>query len=80
MLTKLVRYSGSLTTPPCSEGVSWLVATQKLKVSPASLQRVANVVGFNSRITQNALGQPNVLAFAQAAQATLQSVSLARLG
>jgi carbonic anhydrase len=58
------RYSGSLTTPPCSEGVTWLVATQKLKISPAALRRVVNVVKFNSRITQNALGEPNILSFA----------------
>ncbi|KAH8201166.1 hypothetical protein TruAng_004634 [Truncatella angustata] len=57
-------YSGSLTTPPCSEGVNWMVATQRLKVSPATLHRVSNVVKFNRRITQNALGEPNVLSFA----------------
>ncbi|KAI1845005.1 hypothetical protein JX265_008410 [Neoarthrinium moseri] len=57
-------YSGSLTTPPCSEGVNWMVATQKVKLSPATIQRVVNVVGFNARFPQNALGQPNVLSFA----------------
>ncbi|KAI0153818.1 alpha carbonic anhydrase [Pestalotiopsis sp. NC0098] len=54
-------YSGSLTTPPCSEGVNWLVATQRLKVSPAAVRRVSDVVKFNSRITQNLLGEPNIL-------------------
>ncbi|KAF7533068.1 hypothetical protein G7054_g7407 [Neopestalotiopsis clavispora] len=58
------RYSGSLTTPPCSEGVNWLVATQKLKVSAAAVRRVSSVVKFNSRITQNLLGEPNILNFA----------------
>ncbi|ETS84766.1 hypothetical protein PFICI_02791 [Pestalotiopsis fici W106-1] len=57
-------YSGSLTTPPCSEGVNWLVATQRLKVSPAAVRRVSSVVKFNSRITQNLLGEPNILNFA----------------
>ncbi|KAF3019424.1 hypothetical protein E8E14_013050 [Neopestalotiopsis sp. 37M] len=57
-------YSGSLTTPPCSEGVNWLVATQKLKVSAAAVRRVSSVVKFNSRITQNLLGEPNILNFA----------------
>ncbi|KAK9775182.1 putative Alpha carbonic anhydrase [Seiridium cardinale] len=64
-------YAGSLTTPPCSEGVNWLVATRKLKISPATLHRVVNVVKFNARFTQNSLGSPNILSFA--AQAALAS-------
>lgn len=54
-------YSGSLTTPPCSEGVNWNVATQKLQISVASLDKVRSVVGFNSRFPQNSLGEPNAL-------------------
>ncbi|KAK9420899.1 putative Alpha carbonic anhydrase [Seiridium unicorne] len=64
-------YAGSLATPPCSEGVNWLVATQKLKISPAILHRVVNVVKFNARFTQNSLGSPNILSFA--AQTALAS-------
>ena len=54
-------YSGSLTTPPCSEGVSWHVSTAKLGVSPASFVKVRDVIGFNSRFPQNTPGQPNIL-------------------
>lgn len=54
-------YSGSLTTPPCSEGVNWRVSTAKLAVSPASFTKVRDVIGFNSRFPQNAPGQPNIL-------------------
>lgn len=53
-------YSGSLTTPPCSEGVNWFVSTQTLRVNAATFEKVRNVIGFNSRITQNAPGQINV--------------------
>lgn len=54
-------YSGSLTTPPCSEGVSWNVATQKLAISVETFEKIRNVVGFNSRFPQNDLGQANIL-------------------
>ncbi|ROP57987.1 carbonic anhydrase [Enterobacter sp. BIGb0383] len=33
------RFSGSLTTPPCSEGVSWLVLKHPLTLSSAQLEK-----------------------------------------
>ncbi len=33
------RFSGSLTTPPCSEGVTWLVMKHPLTLSAAQLQK-----------------------------------------
>ncbi|KAI1392507.1 carbonic anhydrase [Hypoxylon trugodes] len=58
------RYTGSLTTPPCSEGVAWSVATEKLLLSKTTYQTVRDVVGFNARYPQNSLGEQNLLALA----------------
>ncbi|KAI6376200.1 hypothetical protein MCOR25_002835 [Pyricularia grisea] len=60
-------YSGSLTTPPCSEGVTWLVSTQKLAVSTENFFAMRNVIGFNARFAQNNPGQPNLMSLASAA-------------
>lgn len=61
-------YSGSLTTPPCREGVRWLVATQKLQIQTATFEQVRSVIGFNARYPQNTPGQPNMLQLALAAE------------
>ncbi|KAI1104031.1 carbonic anhydrase [Jackrogersella minutella] len=58
------RYSGSLTTPPCSEGVAWSVSTEKLLLSKATYKTVRDVVGFNSRYPQNEPGTENLIALA----------------
>jgi len=66
-------YMGSLTTPPCSEGVNWLVSTAKLGVSVNSFLKVRDIIGFNSRFPQNSPGQPNVLQFASTGLAVQNS-------
>ncbi|KAL8805680.1 MAG: hypothetical protein Q9182_001824 [Xanthomendoza sp. 2 TL-2023] len=57
----LYTYGGSLTTPPCAEGVTWFVAKETLPISVDSYEKMKHVVKFNSRFTQGALGAPNVL-------------------
>jgi carbonic anhydrase len=52
---------GSLTTPPCTEDVTWLVSQQRLIVTPRTYETVRSVIGFNSRFPQNELGEPNLL-------------------
>jgi len=39
------RFNGSLTTPPCSEGVTWLVMKQPLRVSPGQVDAFAALMG-----------------------------------
>jgi carbonic anhydrase len=47
------RYSGSLTTPPCSEGVKWFVLQNSLELSSAQLSSFQEVLGTNNRPVQN---------------------------
>ncbi|KAL2257832.1 hypothetical protein VTK26DRAFT_9111 [Humicola hyalothermophila] len=70
-------YSGSLTTPPCSEGVAWHVSTARLAVSPATFAKAKDVIGFNARYPQNTPGEPNLLmvaALGSAAAAVVAAV------
>ena len=47
------RYSGSLTTPPCSEGVKWLVLKNPLELSADQLADFKDVLGTNNRPVQS---------------------------
>ncbi len=70
-------YAGSLTTPPCSEGVRWHVSTARLAVAPETFVKVRDVIGFNSRFPQNTPGSPNILmisALGSAAAAVVAAV------
>jgi carbonic anhydrase len=46
------RYDGSLTTPPCAEGVKWLVMTSPLFVSRAQIAAFTKVLEANNRPLQ----------------------------
>jgi len=46
------RYSGSLTTPPCSEGVSWMVMTTPVELSSAQLSKLESLFEANNRPVQ----------------------------
>lgn len=45
-------YSGSLTTPPCSEIVTWLLLKAPAEMSQAQFARIWRVMGNNFRPTQ----------------------------
>ena len=46
------RYDGSLTTPPCSEGVRWHVLTQPIGVSQAQVELFHTIIGPSARPVQ----------------------------
>lgn len=45
-------YPGSLTTPPCTEGVKWLVLDQPIQASAEQLRRLTSVIGVSNRPIQ----------------------------
>jgi carbonic anhydrase len=40
------RFNGSLTTPPCSEGVWWLVLKSPVNASKDQVQQFSTTMGF----------------------------------
>ena len=44
-----MRYSGSLTTPPCWENVMWVILTEPILASKAHLQALASILPNNVR-------------------------------
>lgn len=46
------QYAGSLTTPPCSEGVNWMVLKQPIEVSKAQIQQFESIYSDNARPVQ----------------------------
>jgi carbonic anhydrase len=46
------RYSGSLTTPPCSEVVEWLVLTDPIQVAASDVAGFAKLYPMNARPAQ----------------------------
>jgi carbonic anhydrase len=46
------RYEGSLTTPPCSETVNWIVLAQPIEVDEADIMRFAKLYPMNARPVQ----------------------------
>jgi carbonic anhydrase len=55
------RYSGSLTTPPCSEGVRWFVLATPIQLSAEQVAAFKAVVQGNNRPVQPLNDRPVVL-------------------
>ena len=58
---KFAHFKGSLTTPPCSEGVSWFVMKQPMQASREQIGAFLQTIGENARPVQ-ALNNRFVLA------------------
>lgn len=50
-------YMGSLTTPPCSEGVLWLVMKEPVQASPAQMALFSRLYPLNARPVQASGGR-----------------------
>ena len=50
-------YMGSLTTPPCSEGVLWMVMKQPVPISPEQVSIFSRLYPMNARPIQQAAGR-----------------------
>lgn len=54
----MVRYDGSLTTPPCTEGVAWHVLMNSVEVSSEQVETFQVLYPLNARPTQPRNGRP----------------------
>ena len=50
-------YMGSLTTPPCTEGVLWMVLKKPLQISPEQIAIFSRLYRNNARPIQPANGR-----------------------
>jgi len=55
--TRYYTYMGSLTTPPCSEGVLWMVMQQPVTVSAEQIDVFARLYPMNARPLQQVSGR-----------------------
>lgn len=46
------QYRGSLTTPPCSEAVTWIVMKEAVTASPQQVDQFVQAIGANARPVQ----------------------------
>jgi carbonic anhydrase len=49
---RCVQYEGSLTTPPCTENVAWIVLLEPIQVSAQQVEKFERVIGVNNRPIQ----------------------------
>jgi carbonic anhydrase len=50
-------YMGSISTPPCSEGVLWMVMKQPVQLAPAQMALFSRLYPYNARPVQPSSGR-----------------------
>lgn len=50
--TEFYKYSGSLTTPPCTEGMYWMVFKHPIEASAEQIMKMNELMGENARPVQ----------------------------
>jgi carbonic anhydrase len=56
-LDGVYRYEGSLTTPPCTEGVAWTLAMRPIELSSSQIEAFRAYYRENNRPVQNRYGR-----------------------
>lgn len=51
------RYSGSLTTPPCTEGVQWIILKEYVHITRQEVDDFQRIIGRNARSIQPGLNR-----------------------
>ncbi|KAK1215308.1 hypothetical protein PQX77_022099 [Marasmius sp. AFHP31] len=55
------HYVGSLTTPPCTEGINFVILKEPFSLDVKTYNAMKKIMKFNARYTQNAPGRENLL-------------------
>ncbi|KAK1586021.1 carbonic anhydrase [Colletotrichum navitas] len=63
--SEVYQYDGSLTTPPCSEGIAWNVVAEPLLIDDVTYRAAKKIMKFNARYTQNVPGKMNLLDYSR---------------
>ncbi|GEM_PF-281539 len=50
---KMYAYTGSITTPPCTEGINWVVFAAPLQLSRSQIERYRSMFPYNARPVQD---------------------------
>lgn len=58
---KFSHFKGSLTTPPCSEGVNWFVMEEPIEASKEQIAKFNKVIGDNARPVQPLNGRELIM-------------------
>ena len=59
MLKNFWTYEGSLTSPPCTEGIRWFVASEVLRIDVAQMTKLLESSMYSARVVQG-LWEQNV--------------------